>query len=204
MMNQLACTVRLYMDPACPFAWISYQWLREVERQREVDFSVQIMSLAILNDGTKGYPPEEDRGEESAWRPVRVAAAVEREHGQLGLRSFLETFGQTFHVEGVRPRTAALKTTLGRIDADSLINAADDPAWDSVVRESHSAGVDAVGLPGGTPILHVDDCAAFGPIVNAPPRGAAALELFDGTRALLSNPQFSELKRARPHDIIVE
>lgn len=203
--SESSCTVQLYADPVCSFAWIAYQWLQEVSQQQtDVEFSVQIMSLAILNDGTKGYPPEKDRGEESAWRPVRVAAAIEHERGQSGLSSFIEAFGQTFHVGGVRPRTTALEATLARIGADSMIDAADDSAWDSIIRTSHFAGVDAVGLPGGTPIVQIDEWAAFGPVVSAPPRGKAALDLFTATRALLSNSQFSELKRARPREVSVE
>jgi hypothetical protein len=28
--------IELYVDPCCPFAWIAYQWLAEVQRHRAV------------------------------------------------------------------------------------------------------------------------------------------------------------------------
>lgn len=71
--------VKLFVDPVCPFAWTAYQWLVDVEASHRIYFDVRIMSLAILNDGSKGYPPEDQRGLDSAWRPVRVAAALELE-----------------------------------------------------------------------------------------------------------------------------
>jgi len=195
--------VDLFVDPVCPFAWIAYRWLHEVEEQRDIEFSLRIMSLAILNDGTKGYPPEEQRGLDSAWRPVRVAAALERRRGQEGLRAFFEAFGQAFHAAGTRPRDTALRDAVRQVGAADALEAADVPDYDGAIRESHAAGIGPVGIPGGTPTLHLDGAAFFGPILNAVPTRVEALEMFDGTRLLARNPQFSELKRARPEEISV-
>lgn len=196
--------VQLFADPVCPFAWIGYRWLCVVEDHRDIELSLQIMSLAILNDGTRGYPPEEKRGLDSAWRPVRVAAAVEAQRGSDGLRDFFEAFGQVFHVENTRPRDAALREALRRVDAAHALPAADVTDYDAVVRESHSRGIEPVGLPGGTPTIHIDGAAFFGPILSAVPAKEEALAVFDGTRLLASNPQFSELKRRRPEEIRVD
>ncbi|WP_093354546.1 hypothetical protein [Pseudonocardia ammonioxydans] len=196
--------VELFADPVCPFAWIAYRWLSMVEMHRDVELSLRIMSLAILNDGTRGYPPEEKRGLESAWRPVRVAAAVEEQRGPGGFRDFFEAFGQVFHVEGVRPRDAALREALRRIEAAQVLRSADVTDYDAVIRESHSRGVEPVGIPGGTPTIHIDGAAFFGPILSAVPAKKEALAMFDGTRLIASNPQFSELKRGRPEEIRVD
>ncbi|SDF45907.1 hypothetical protein SAMN05216377_10518 [Pseudonocardia oroxyli] len=64
-------TVEIFVDPVCPFAWIAYEWIREVERQREIEVRLRIMSLAVLNDEV-----ESERGRDSAWRPVRVGIAA--------------------------------------------------------------------------------------------------------------------------------
>lgn len=194
--------VDLFADPVCPFAWIAYRWLVEVEESREVELSLRLMSLAILNDGTKGYQPEEERGLDSAWRPVRVAAAVEAARGQDGLRGFFAAFGLAFHVEKVRPRDVAIRVALEEVAAPEAIAAADETLYDVAIHESHDLGVEPVGLPGGTPILHLDGAAFFGPVLNATPVGAEALEMFDGARLLAKNPQFSEMKRARPAEIV--
>lgn len=107
--------VKLFVDPVCPFAWTAYQWLVNVEASRRICFDVRIMSLAILNDGSKGYPPEDQRGLDSAWRPVRVAAALELERGQSGLRCYFQAFGKAFHDARIRPRDEALRAALREV-----------------------------------------------------------------------------------------
>ena len=62
---------------------------------------------------------------------------------------------------------------------------------------SAAAGQEAVGEETGTPLLLLDDEAFFGPVLTGIPRGAHALEVFDGLRTLLASPHFSELKRRR-------
>ncbi|MCF7552079.1 DsbA family protein [Pseudonocardia sp. WMMC193] len=174
--------VEIFVDPVCPFAWIAYEWIREVERQREIEVRLRIMSLAVLNDEV-----ESERGRDSAWRPVRVGiAAGER------LREFYESFGRLYHVEKVRPRDEALRRA-----APALYAAADDPTLDEAVRASHEAGIAPVGLDVGTPTFHVEGTAFFGPVLSAVPRGQDALDVFDGAILLARNPHFSELKRTR-------
>ncbi|WP_433505980.1 DsbA family protein [Pseudonocardia halophobica] len=194
-------TVDFYFDPVCPFAWITYGWISEVERLQPIDLTVRIMSLAALNEGREGRVPEAEKGLDSGWRPVRAAAAVEERLGQAGLRRYYEAFGRLFHVERVRPRDRVIREALAQLDAADLIAAADDPAYDDCVRKSHDAGMEPVGLEVGTPTVHVDGVAFFGSVLSAIPRGQDAVDLFDGALLLARNPYFSELKRTRSGEL---
>nr|WP_312030159.1 DsbA family protein [Actinomycetospora sp. TBRC 11914] len=193
--------IRLYADPVCPFAHLALRWLDEVARQRPVAVEVRLMSLAILGESDPARPPESSRGTESAWRPVRVGAAVARREGPEGLRAFVTDFGTRYHRDGVRGRDEVLRRTLAALGLGDLHAAADSDELDAEIRRGHAEGTGPVGLDVGTPVVHVDDVAFFGPVLGAVPRGGDALDVLDGAVALAREPAFCELKRTRTGDL---
>lgn len=99
--------VRFWFDPVCPFAWTAACWIREVERLRGIECEFRLMSLAVLNEDRDSHPPEADRGLDSAWRPVRVAAALAARRGDPDLfgevprrRAALDVFDGTVLLAG--------------------------------------------------------------------------------------------------------
>ena len=189
--------VRLYADPVCPFAYLALRWLDEAARQRPLAVEVRLMSLAVLGEDDPDRPPEHTRGTESAWRPVRVAAAVARRDGPAGLRAFVAEFGTRYHRDHVRGRDEALRRTLADLGHPDLHAAADSDELDDEIRRSHAEGLAPVGLDVGTPVVHVDGVAFFGPVLGRAPRGQDALDVLDGAVALARHPGFCELKRTR-------
>jgi hypothetical protein len=173
----------------------------EVERHRDVDLRLRIMSLAVLNEGRDGHRPEAEKGLDSAWRPVRVAAALADARGEGGLRDYYNAFGIRFHNQRVRPRDRVIREALAELDAEDFFEAADTTDFDLAIRHSHRSGMKPVGLEVGTPTIHVDGVAFFGPVLNSVPKGQDALDVFDGAVMLARFPDFFELKRTRTGEL---
>ncbi len=176
----------------------------EVEQVRDLEITWHVMSLAALNEGrdlpdeyvemmTKalGPGPGAHRGPARA-RPRGAAPAVHRAGHPDPPRE------DGARRPGAADRRAAAEAGL----PTSLADAADDAELDEELREEHHEGMDPVGMDVGTPVIHVDGIAFFGPVLSRIPRGEEAGQVWDGARLLAGFPHFYELKRTRtegPH-----
>jgi 2-hydroxychromene-2-carboxylate isomerase len=190
-----------WFDPRCPFAWITSRWILEVEQVRDIDVRWHVMSLAYLNRD-KDVSEDYRKGLEKAWGPVRVVAAAEAKYGTEALLPLYTALGTRIHVQKEELSRDLVEGALRDADlAVELADAMEDESWDEAIIASHHAGMDAVGDEVGTPTIHFNGTAFFGPVITKAPRGEAAGELWDACVTLAAYPQFFELKRTRTGDL---
>ena len=194
-------TADFWFDPLCPFAWISSRWIKEVEDVRDIEVRWHVMSLANLN---KDKDIKQDYREmlTGTEKPVRVAIKIAQEHDNAALGEWYTAIGTRRHNNGEELTREAVAASLADagLPAD-LIEAWDDESLDAAVAASHHEGMDAVGDDVGTPTIHIDGAAFFGPVLGKIPRGEEAGQLWDGCVAVAKVPYFYELKRSRTGEL---
>jgi len=200
MTQQPIPAATVFVDPQCPFAWITAQWLHEVGRHTDLAVDVQLMSLSCVNEG-RDLDDWYRRYNDDAWPAARVAAALLDSDRASTWPRFYETYGHRRHVDGLRDNRANLARTVAELGLPTaLLEAAGNSSWDDNLRRRTETAV-AGRTDGGTPMLHVRERPFFGPVLTEIPRGAEAVTLWVAVDTLAGARGFSALTAKRSDEL---
>lgn len=189
--------VDFWFDPMCPWAWMTSRWMLEVEKVRDVHTVFHVMSLSVLNQN-KDIPENYRKVMQDGWIGVRAAIAVRDAYGEERVRDFYTALGTRYHL-GQEPKSVeTVKAALAELGMDEAIaEQATTDQFDEELIKSHHEGMDPVGDEVGTPVIHLNGHAFFGPVISPAPKGEEAGKLFDGVSLVSAYDGFYELKRSR-------
>jgi hypothetical protein len=199
--------VEFYVDPSCPWAWITSRWVAEVAPQRDLTVRWRSYCLEIRDDyGVASSVPEEFReralaGHAISHRMLRVFEAARVRSGEAAVDALYTEWGRRFFVGGHARDDALLAECVAACCLDlDLVDAAGDEKWDAPIVEAMQVAYAFGGPKTQTPtiVVRADPPHGFkGPVMAPAPTGEAALRLWDAIFVLSEQPGFFEITRPR-------
>jgi predicted DsbA family dithiol-disulfide isomerase len=197
--------VEFYVDPSCPWAWITSRWIKEVAPKRELDVEWKSYCLEIRDDyGVAPTVPESHReaalaGHAISHRMLRIFEAVRASEGEDAIDRLYTEWGERFFTRDVP--SDLLSQCLEACGLDrAWLGTADDEKWDQPIVESMEVAYAFGGPKTQTPTIVVrsDPPHGFkGPVMAPAPTGEAAVRMWDALVTLSSEPGFFEFTRPR-------
>ena len=196
-------TVDFYLDPGCPWTWLTSRWLVDVAEERDLQVRWRPFSLGLLNAG-RPVPPQFDtpafrQRSELAGRALRVITVLGLAGEGDAAGRFYTEFGRRFH-DG--EEAAADDPVLAAATAAGVapsVAAADADEVDTAIASGLDEALALAGPDIGSPVLRIDGASRgfHGPIVSPRVTGEAGTRLFDAIAVLQGEPALFELKRGR-------
>ncbi len=209
MAEQPPIDVEFFLDPVCPWCWITSRWVTNVQAERDYEVAWRFISLELLNK-EKERTPQHQATHQGGLRALRVADQLRIDHGNDAVAAFYTVLGNKIHVARRRDELlddTLLVETLDELGHDAaLIEHAHDEGHDTHLQSETDLALSRTGPDVGTPILTFApgqgdrEGSFFGPVISKAPVGADAVRLWEAVETLATSG-VAELKRslrARP------
>jgi predicted DsbA family dithiol-disulfide isomerase len=199
--------VEVFVDPSCPWAWITSRWVRDVAPER--DLSVYWRSYCIeIRDDYDVAPtvPDEYRqqalkGHAVSHRMLRLFEAARAEDGEDAVDRLYTEWGRRYFAPQRPDVVNLLEDCVTAVGLDvRLTDAARDEKWDAPIRDAMEVAYAFGGPKTQTPtiVVRADPPHGFkGPVMAPAPTGSAALRLWDAIQVLSEHQGFFEITRPR-------
>jgi len=208
--------VEVFIDPSCPWAWITSRWLAEVAPSRDLSLTWRSYCLEIRDDyGVAPTMPEEYReralaGHALSHRMLRLFEAARAESGEAAVDALYTEWGRRFFLAegggaaGGAGRDGGDGLLAGCLSGSGLpadlLGAADDEKWDAPIVEAMEVAYQFGGPKTQTPTIVVRAATPYGfkgPVMAPAPQGGAALRFWDAITVVTQEPGFFEITRPR-------
>ena len=198
--------VEVFVDPSCPWAWITSRWVKDVVPKRDLAVTWRSFCLEIRDDyGVAPTVPEKFREAAIAahalsHRMLRIFEAARSGLGEDAVDVLFTEWGRRFFVGGPTPATI-LSDCLASCGLDpKLLGAADDENWDVSINEAMEIAYAFGGPKTQTPTIVVVNDPPYGfkgPVMAPAPTGEDAARLWDAIQVIASEAGFFEITRPR-------
>ena len=97
----MSADLEFFIDPVCPWCWITSRWVGHVQKVRDYEVTWRFISLKIINEQTVAdwYTPDYKAGHMAGLRVLRVADAIRLEYDNDAVGRFYTAIGTRIHVQ---------------------------------------------------------------------------------------------------------
>lgn len=201
--------LEFFLDPVCPWCWITSRWVTNVQRDCEYDVQWRFISLELVNRARQDddRSPQHQAGHQAGLRALRVADQIRLDHGNEAVAAYYTALGNRIHVARRRDElldesNPLIVEALAEAGLDAaLIDHAKDDTHDEHLQAEVDLALSRTGPNVGTPILTFApgqgerEGSFFGPVISKAPRGDDAVKLWRAVETLATSG-VAELKRS--------
>ena len=210
-----AYDAEFFLDPICPWCWITSRWVTNVQTERQLDVGWRFIALKIVNESkADDYSVRHRAGHQAGLQLLRVLHEVGEREGNDAVGRLYTAVGTEWHVHGRREEgpadiAAFARECLNAAGLDESYAAhATDESHDAALRVETEEALSRTGGDVGTPIITIGPGTEaprsfFGPVMPKAPKGDEAVALWNAV-ATLAFSDVAELKRTQRGEIVFD